>query len=449
MEGKTNSDNDASSMKVKANQVVSDSQENKSGIRGTTNGHAGKDEENHIIEKVTATSSSSSEEPAAGPSSGDTKSTETVSLAMQHLAAGKRDLVMSDLNAAVTSLALACELLGKHYGETAFECGEAYYYYGKALLDLARQEGGVIDTINGDSESEKNKEEGQAETPDSTGNIDEENEKLNNETTNSEDKEISPVKETEDTDEDVQEDEEEPSNLQLSWEMLELAKSILMKQAESIQVVNAADDTEAEEKARLKSDVENRVSDTFQTLGELSLENENYTQAVEDLDTCLERRQQMMPEDCRSIAETHYQLGVAQSFNLQFDEAVTSLKGAISVLQIRIDRLKSKTESVDPSKAKDAICTRENEIKEIESLIPEINEKIVDTKDMKTETIKKLVDKKITEEGIAANLGSGNTESLSGGSSKVASTISSSFIKKRPATDAVTTDAKKMHLEMP
>ena len=40
-----------------------------------------------------------------------------------------------------------------------------------------------------------------------------------------------------------------------------------MKQAESIQVVNAVDDTEAEEKANLKSDVENRVSDTFQALG--------------------------------------------------------------------------------------------------------------------------------------------------------------------------------------
>ena len=54
----------------------------------------------------------------------------------------------------------------------------------------------------------------------------------------------------------------------------------------------------------------------------------------------------MMPEDTRCIAETHYQLGVAQGFNLQFDEAVISLEGAIHVLQIRIDKLKSKTESI-------------------------------------------------------------------------------------------------------
>ena len=96
----------------------------------------------------------------------------------------------------------------------------------------------------------------------------------------------------------------------------------------------------------MKDDVENRISDTYQTLGELSIENENYPQAIEDLETCLKRRQGMLPEDSRCIAETHYQIGVAQGFNLQFDEAVTSLEGAIKVLQIRIDRLKNKTESV-------------------------------------------------------------------------------------------------------
>ena len=69
---------------------------------------------------------------------------------MQHLAAGKRDLLISDPNAAVASLALACELLGTHYGETAYECGEAYYYYGRALLDLARLEAGVIENLDGD-----------------------------------------------------------------------------------------------------------------------------------------------------------------------------------------------------------------------------------------------------------------------------------------------------------
>lgn len=63
------------------------------------------------------------------------------------MAAGKRDLLCSDPNSAVANLAEACENLGKIYGETAKECGEAYFYYGKALLELARMEAGVIDNV--------------------------------------------------------------------------------------------------------------------------------------------------------------------------------------------------------------------------------------------------------------------------------------------------------------
>ena len=95
-----------------------------------------------------------------------------------------------------------------------------------------------------------------------------------------------------------------------------------------------------------KFGVESRISDTFQTLGEVSIENENYPQAIDDLQECLARRKRLMPEDSRLIAETHYQLGVAQGFNIEFDNAVDSLNGAIHVLQKRIDNLKNKTESV-------------------------------------------------------------------------------------------------------
>merc|ERR1719445_264368 len=140
-----------------------------------------------------------------------------------------------------------------------------------------------------------------------------------------------------------------------------------------------------------------------------------------------------MPEDSRLIAETHYQLGVAQGFNIEFDNAV--------------DSLNNKTESVDPSKKNDAFYTREKEIEEIESLVPEIREKIADTNDMKEETLKKLGDKRLMlEEEIASKQGES--------SSKVSS-ISSSLIKKRKksgdeASAAANGDAgsaKKPHLE--
>ena len=50
------------------------------------------------------------------------------------------------------------------------------------------------------------------------------------------------------------------------------------------------------------------MSETYQLLGEVSIENEDYKQAIEDLTTCLKRRQKLLPEDSRCIAETHYQV---------------------------------------------------------------------------------------------------------------------------------------------
>merc|ERR1711994_1017816 len=241
-------------------------------------------------------------------------------------------------------------------------------------------------------------------------------------------------------------EEGEPSNLQLAWEMLELAKVIFTRQAEFIGLIA----TENQEKRKQKDDIECRINDTFQMLGELSVEGGNYPQAIEDLETCLERRQDMMQDDSRCIAEAHYQLGVAQSFNFEFDEAVTSFDSAIHVLQSRMEKLKTKTESTDSSKAGDATYSRENEMKEIDSLIPEIKEKIADPKDLKAEAYKKLSDKRLIEEGIKEGLlgpagdglGVGNTDE-----SKAASTISSNLIKKRPATDSSPVDIKELHLD--
>ena len=138
--------NGGSTMKADTSQGVPDTHGNGVGCNGTTNGSVAKGPETSKTDVPT----SSVTEPVAGPSSGEAKSMATVNLAMQHLAAGKRDLLISDPNAAVASLAEACELLGSHYGEMAFECGEAYYYYGRALLDLARLEAGVIENLDAD-----------------------------------------------------------------------------------------------------------------------------------------------------------------------------------------------------------------------------------------------------------------------------------------------------------
>ena len=53
-------------------------------------------------------------------------------------------MLVQDIPAAVSSLGEACELLSAVFGETGPECAEAYFYYGKALLEMARLEAGVL-----------------------------------------------------------------------------------------------------------------------------------------------------------------------------------------------------------------------------------------------------------------------------------------------------------------
>ena len=79
--------------------------------------------------------------------------------------------------------------------------------------------------------------------------------------------------------------------------MFELAKTIFTKHIESV-----------DKSSSIRSELETKLSETYQYLGEVSIENEDYKQAVEDLSTCLTRRQKNLPEDSRSIAETHYQV---------------------------------------------------------------------------------------------------------------------------------------------
>merc|ERR1711881_452572 len=303
------------------------------------------------------------------------------------LTLGKRDLLLSNVPDAVTKLAQASELLSTTFGETGPETAETYFYYGKSLLELSRMESGVLgNALEGVPEEDAEGNTSQFEDPGKM--TDQEKDQVNEVVTeafeenfkeleekkakseeskkesaepSAEAKEAATEKEaTKEGEKD--EEEEEPSNLQLAWEMLELAKLVYSKQLEA----------GAENKAHL----EERLVSTMLALGEVSIENENYKQAVEDIMECL-KKQGHFPKDARIVAETHYQLGVAQGFNAQYDEAVESLRNAINLLKSRIGNLQ---------KAEDDVAKKE--VADLKALIPELEEKIKDTEDLKKESHK-------------------------------------------------------------
>jgi len=325
--------------------------------------------------------------------SDETSRSESISNAQSLMISGKKNLLLSSVPAAVSDFAEACELLAAAHGETAVECGESYYYYGKALLELSRLESGVlgnalhgVETINAE---DREAESSTVEDPDQLSKdekleVEEQVADALEENFESHDR-VAKVHSSgvlEEVEEDMEEDDEEeeketegeeskteekpeemededPSNLQLAWEMLELAKLVYSKAAETCQ-----GDQKAEYVAKL--------CESLLCLGEVSLENENYSQAVADFTECLNMRTANLPPDSRSIAETHYQLGVAHALDGKYEDSEPCLHNAISVLEKRIEKL-GKMETSD---------NLASEIEDLHSLVAEIKEKINDNKHM-------------------------------------------------------------------
>ncbi|KAL0966288.1 hypothetical protein UPYG_G00293420 [Umbra pygmaea] len=377
------------------------------------------------------------------------------------IGAGKRHLVMGDVVSAVNVLQEACGMLAKQYGDTADECAEAFFLCGKALLELARMENGVLgnaltgvpeddeegvedekpkdsnieSTDNVDektrdelrvqvydamAEEEKNGEKrpdsdksaveetegeqvgqtanGQNSEEKTTGeNCDEtkdgetkdgetkdgetkdgetkDGETKDGETKDGEMKESLEKEEDEDDDADGDDDDdddkgerteekednpedsdgEEVGNLQLAWEMLEVAKVIYKRKTSTEDQLLAA-------QAHLK-------------LGEVAAESGNYSQAVEDFQECLSLQLKHLASDSRLLAETHYQLGLTLSSDCQYSQAIEHFNHSARVITSRLAKLQ---EGLEKAEGAEVTPEEKKEMEELKALLPEIQEKVED-----------------------------------------------------------------------
>ncbi|KAM4872528.1 nuclear autoantigenic sperm protein isoform 2-T2 [Thomomys bottae] len=194
--------------------------------------------------------------------------------------------------------------------------------------------------------------------------------------------------------ENKENEEEEIGNLELAWDMLDLAKIIFKRQDTKEAQLYAA-------QAHLK-------------LGEVSVESENYTQAVEEFQACLNLQEQYLEAHDRLLAETHYQLGLAYGYNSQYDEAVAQFSKSIEVIEKRMAVLNEQMKEAEGS-----LTEYEKEIEELKELLPEIREKIEDAKESQRSG-------NVAELALKATLVESSTSGFtsSGGSSSV-STIAS------------------------
>ncbi|KAM6938350.1 histone-binding protein N1/N2-like [Lycodopsis pacificus] len=284
-----------------------------------------------------ASGSGSVEERPCSSSAAADCSVDVAEEAKKLIGTGNRHLVMGDVVSAVSVFQDACSMLAAKYGDTAAECGEAFFLCGKSLLELARMENSVLgNALEGVPEESEEEEQPSSSNIESANNLDGQDDD-----------------DDDDDDEDgerngQEKEEDEVGNLQLAWEMLEVAKVIYKRK-------EGKDDQLMAAQAYLK-------------LGEVSAESGNYPQALEDFQECLALQLKHLPPHSRLLAETHYHVATTLCYMDQYSQAIQHYNSSIKVIEARLAMLQ---EAIGAAEEK-------NEMEELKQLLPDIREKVED-----------------------------------------------------------------------
>ncbi|XP_030290101.1 histone-binding protein N1/N2 isoform X5 [Sparus aurata] len=300
-------------------------------------------------ETSTASCSGSAEEKPCSSSSAAAadSSVDVMEEAKKLIGTGNKHLVMGDVVSAVGVFQDACSMLAARYGDTADECGEAFFLCGKSLLELARMENSVLgNALEGVPEESEEEEQPSNSNIESANNLDDDDDDDDDEDdedgeTNGQDKE-----------------EDEVGNLQLAWEMLEVAKVIYKRQEGKDDQLMAAQ--------------------TYLKLGEVSAESGNYPQALEDFQECLSLQLKHLPPHSRLLAETHYHVATTLCYMDQYSQAIQHYNSSIKVIETRLAMLQ---EVIAAAEGTDGAAEEKVEMEELKQLLPDIREKVEDAKE--------------------------------------------------------------------
>ncbi|KAG0379420.1 hypothetical protein BGX24_000509 [Mortierella sp. AD032] len=281
--------------------------------------------------------------------------------------AGAKAFALQDYELAVEKFGLASEMLGQVYGETNTKCADTLFMYGKALLEHAIQQSSVL---GGVTEKKSNKEL-EAVVAAATGGV------IGGSSSSAAPSNPRFVFEgDEDDDEDEEEGEDgqeggegeggegdDQDDFAVAWDVLDLARVLFHRMGT--------------EEALLK------LGDVHIALGDVSLESENFEQAVNDYREAITIKEARLDADDRQLAEAHYKLALALEYSPNESAlAQEHIHKASNVLKDRIQKLnallasgKGKARAVDASENETKLAA---ELVELHELVGEMEQKTQD-----------------------------------------------------------------------
>ncbi|RYP64963.1 hypothetical protein DL771_008532 [Monosporascus sp. 5C6A] len=192
-----------------------------------------------------------------------------------------------------------------------------------------------------------------------------------------------------------EQEEEEEDDLAVAFEVLDLARVLFEKSLNAEQ--------EAEGKGKEKANgadspttrhIKERLADTHDLLAEISLENEKYSEAINDGRASLNYKLELYPKESEIIAEAHFKLSLALEFasitttseeaaaggHKQLDqglrdEAAAELEKAIESTQLKLQNQEVELATVHAPE--DNEVTRQ-QIAEVKDLIADMEQRLVE-----------------------------------------------------------------------
>ncbi|XP_049538017.1 protein NASP homolog [Anopheles darlingi] len=365
---------------------------------------------------------------------------------------GSRNYCMRQYSEAADDLSACCALYSEMYGSLGEECGQPYLLYAKSLIAIGKDENNLIVPGEDDEEADEDDDDGEGEE-DAEGDEGAEDEggdeeKTKQEQENGKDDEDVTMKESKDSaaaeaeaekkengveaekteggsseagkaesgandaepqpgpstsnggakEEETTED--SAGNLQVAWEMLELAVKIFVKQGDK--------------------GYEN-LAECYSELAGISFENSFFQEAINDYTKALKIHTQTNNIDLRFLAEINYKMGLCHLMLNDFDASIKSFQAAVAELEKVIEEKEAIKEQTDDTK---------EAIAELVETKNEIIEKIADVEEAKKtsiEEVKRELSKIIVSgDGGSSSTTDGAGPSSSGSSSAIANGASAS-----------------------
>jgi len=328
---------------------------------------------------------------------------------------------VKDYNTAAELYSKATELQAEINGEMSPDNADLLYAYGRCLYHVAVKNSEVLGSkVAGQQREEKPKKppRRKRDSPVGIGAPDEQDTRVADEVVtkvveekdgpvNPLDKDGKPyfqftgdenwVTDDEEEDEEAEgEDEEgdEEDDFVNAYEVLDLARVLLVKRIEADEGANGKSKgkRDSEETQRLNE----RLADTYDLQAEISLEGERFPAAVVDLKSALELKERLYQQDSSILAEAHYKLSLALEFSsvtqqknengeveggttAQVDdamreEAAVEMEAAIASCQMRIKREEAKLQETNGD-AGHSKTTRE-QIDEVKDMVRDMEQRV-------------------------------------------------------------------------